>query len=249
MKALIHAQSNFMAKAMCSAVAVVVLTLMASPAAKAAGVSGQGSWETTLQGRDLDGNLANGFEAYYDTDLNITWLADASAFYGTWDAAKAWAASLNVNGITGWRLPNVKPVNGNAFNFDTGYDGSTDSGYGITSSQSELAHLYYLTLGNKAYVDTTGRRVQPDAGLTNTGPFKNVPARRYWFGVEYPDYYSAFVFDTSVGSQGHCYKGCEFPAWAVHAGDVAAAVPESETCALALAGLVALAIKRGRRHR
>lgn len=38
-------------------------------------VSGQGTWETTLQGRDLDGNAAT-FEAYYDTVLDITWLAD-----------------------------------------------------------------------------------------------------------------------------------------------------------------------------
>jgi hypothetical protein len=43
----------------------------------AAAVSGQGTWETTLQGRDLDGNPAT-FEAYYDTDLNITWLANAN---------------------------------------------------------------------------------------------------------------------------------------------------------------------------
>lgn len=41
-------------------------------------ISGQGTWETTLQGRDLDGNL-NTFKAYYDTVLNITWLADATS--------------------------------------------------------------------------------------------------------------------------------------------------------------------------
>lgn len=33
-----------------------------------------------LQGRDLDGNAANGFEAFYDTKLNITWLADANLY-------------------------------------------------------------------------------------------------------------------------------------------------------------------------
>lgn len=45
--------------------------------AQAVSVSGQGTWESTLQGRDLDGNLAT-FEAYYDTVLGITWLADAN---------------------------------------------------------------------------------------------------------------------------------------------------------------------------
>lgn len=39
----------------------------AAPAAHAAG-----TWETRLQGRDLDGNAAT-FEACYDTALNITW--------------------------------------------------------------------------------------------------------------------------------------------------------------------------------
>ena len=43
----------------------------------AIGVTGQGTWETTLQARDLDGNLSTA-EAYYDTDLDITWLADAN---------------------------------------------------------------------------------------------------------------------------------------------------------------------------
>jgi hypothetical protein len=43
--------------------------------ASAAAVSGQGTWETTLQGRDLDGNTTT-FEAYFDTALDITWLAE-----------------------------------------------------------------------------------------------------------------------------------------------------------------------------
>lgn len=33
-----------------------------------------------LQGRDLDGNIANGFEAYYDSHFKISWLADANSF-------------------------------------------------------------------------------------------------------------------------------------------------------------------------
>jgi hypothetical protein len=45
--------------------------------AQAVGVSGQGTWETTLQGRDLDGNAAT-YEAYYYTTLDITWLADVN---------------------------------------------------------------------------------------------------------------------------------------------------------------------------
>lgn len=36
--------------------------------------------QAALQGRDLDGHISNGFEAYYDTALDITWLADANVF-------------------------------------------------------------------------------------------------------------------------------------------------------------------------
>ena len=60
-----------------SAVCACALSSISIPT-HAVGVSGQGTWETTLQGRDLDGNAAT-FEAYYDTVLDITWLADANA--------------------------------------------------------------------------------------------------------------------------------------------------------------------------
>lgn len=43
----------------------------------AAPISGQGTWESTLQARDLDGNKST-VEAYYDTALGITWLANAN---------------------------------------------------------------------------------------------------------------------------------------------------------------------------
>jgi hypothetical protein len=60
----------------------------------------------------------------YDTDLDITWLADANAGVGstfdnggsttdgrmTWVNANAWAASLTVGGFSDWRLPSV-PIN------------------------------------------------------------------------------------------------------------------------------------------
>ncbi len=41
--------------------------------AQAAPVPGQGTWETTLQARDLDGNPST-TEAWYDTALNLLWL-------------------------------------------------------------------------------------------------------------------------------------------------------------------------------
>ena len=44
--------------------------------------------------------------AYYDDVAKLTWLADANAA-GTamiWADANAWAAGLDVAGVTGWRL-------------------------------------------------------------------------------------------------------------------------------------------------
>ena len=49
----------------------ILLSLILSSSTHAMGISGQGTWETTLESRDLDGNVAT-IEAYYDTALNIT---------------------------------------------------------------------------------------------------------------------------------------------------------------------------------
>ncbi len=242
-----------------AALAVATLAAAAMPLAQAAAVSGQGTWETTLQGRDLDGSLANGYEAYYDTDLKITWLADASysresgyeeAYPMYWGGAKGWAEQLNVNGITGWRLPDVKPVNGSSFDYSFSFDGSTDEAFNITSTQSELAHLYHVTLGNKSYFDASGN-YQPDVGLQNSGPFNHVSFGGYWSGEDWrgPDVDappSAWQFDIYNGRQ-HAQDSTTYGyAWAVRSGDVAA-VPEPQTYALVLAGLAAALVARKRR--
>jgi hypothetical protein len=69
-----------------------------------------GAAQASLQGRDADGNAANGFEAYYDNVLGITWLADANHAYSsgqaagsfgamTWTATQAWlSGSVNAGG-------------------------------------------------------------------------------------------------------------------------------------------------------
>ena len=219
--------------------------------ANAAAVSGQGTWETTLQGRDLDGD-ASTYEAYYDTALNITWLADANyaktSGYDanglmSWEAAKAWAAQLNINGVTGWRLPDVKPVNGSIFDSLYSTAGTTDRGYNITSTQSELAHLYHVTLGNKSFYNTSGS-YQPGFGLQNSGPFSNVQSGIYWSGVEYAFYTNhAWDFSFYDGFQFDDYKLYEFSAWAVHPGDVPS-IPEPDAFALMGLGLAAIALRR-----
>jgi hypothetical protein len=120
-------------------------------------------------------------QAYYDTDLNITWLADAnlaasntfgvsgiSSYNGVgtmhWYIAQDWIAAMNANNYLGyndWRLPKTGPVNGTDINYGYSYNGTTDLGTNISapgtlyagSKGSELAYLFYNELGNMSYCD------------------------------------------------------------------------------------------------
>lgn len=218
-----------------------LLTLLSTAApAQAAGVPGQGDWETTLQGRDLDGNLANGFEAYYDTGLNISWLAAAQAPAGnlSWSQAKAWAAGLNLGGVVGWRLPLVNPGGDGSCQFASS---GTDCGYNVNTANSELAHLFYVTLGNLSTV-APGGGGQPGGGLTHTGPFSAIFEGDYWSGKPYgPDpIQQAWFFNTGAGLQMNTSKTFTLAAWAVRNGDVGL-VPEPQSWAPALLGLAFLA--------
>jgi hypothetical protein len=232
-----------------------VFALAASTSSHAASISTQGDWTTTLQARYLGSTTP---DAYYDTALNITWLADANAA-GTamdWATANTWAANLNVNGATGWSLPTMTDPNATC-NTST-YSGSP-CGYNNPST-SELAHLFYTTLGDKAFYDTSGNP-QAGSGLTNTGPFSNVQAYGYWSATESaPNTSNAWYFFTSDGYQFNLTKSYGLYAWAVHAGDVGAlavppgsapvpAVPVPAAVWLFGSGLIGLLGVSGKRRR
>lgn len=184
-----------------------------------------------------------GGQAYYDTELNITWLADANyaqtsgyAAGGvmSWNAALTWIASLNtVNhlGTNDWRLP---------FIVDTGTSGGncayagTDCGYNVQTKTgatvySEMAHLAYITLGNTGFFNASGDGpfgpclIGPYYCLTNTGPFTNLQPYGYWSGTEYaPATSKAWAFNFGNNNQGYSNKSGMFFAWAVRPGDIAA---------------------------
>lgn len=223
-----------------------------------------GAANATLMGRDLNGSVGS-FEAYYDTDLDITWLADANyaqtSGYDadgkmTWDAATTWVAQLEINGYADWRLPTTT---------DTGAPGctafansGTDCGYNVDTASSEMAHLYFVTLGNQSYYTTGGVEsgtyfggVNSFSTLDSVGSFINFQSDNYWSGTAYaPDTNYAWSFATDGGTQLNSIKTLSAYALAVSPGDVAAAnnntVPEPQTLALVGLGLLGLAVARRR---
>lgn len=173
-----------------------------------------GPAQAALQDRDLDGN--GQVDAFYDTDLDITWLRDANVNGAMdWDTAVAWADGYSFAGHSDWRLPTS----------DT-----TCFGFGCTAS--EMGHLWHTELGNVA-----------GAPMTNVGGFLNLSDADYWSGTEFPDSSSAMNFYTGTGYQAYTTKTHMFLAFAVHEGDVAV-VPEPHTFALLGLGLAALVLAR-----
>ncbi len=173
-----------------------------------------------------------GGQAVYDTDFNITWLADANANGAmTWADANTWAAGLNVGGYTGWRLPNA--------------DISCGAGVGAYNCiNSELGHLYYTELG----------ATQDNSINNSTSPymalFTNVQNVAYWSGNGYaPNPLQAWVFYTQSGFQYQGNKLNEWNAWAVRSGDVGGggSVPEPGILGLMSIGALAWAGIRSRR--
>lgn len=223
---------------------------IAGLAAQAAPVSGQGTWESTLQARDLDNNGQT--DAYYDSVLNLTWLRDANANGArNWIEASDWAADLVFGGFDDWRLPTM--LDTGALGCDQANAG-TDCGYNVQTKSggtiySEIAHLFHETLGNKSEVDSSG--AAQAGGLTNTGGFLNMQNASYWIGLTYvvPETGDAWYFDMSKGFQSHAGKDAEFYAMAVRVGDIAATVPEPQAPALVLLAMAAAAAALRRRAR
>lgn len=243
----------------------IAAALFAATLAQAAGLPGQGSWQSTLHARDLQGHAvaldSQQAAFFYDSVLDVTWLRQASApQLQSWAQARDWAAQLTVGGHGDWRLPTTLDTGlpGCArvtyMGGDCGYNVPTQTGTGNDASYSELAHLFQVTLGNAAAYTTAGQfrgfaGQGTSWGLANTGGFEGLQSAVYWSGsgVAGNNNY-AWSYHFGLGYQSLAEKGVLSQALVLRDGDVLSAVPEPSTWAMAGAGLLCLGWLQRRRR-
>jgi len=171
----------------------------------------------SVAGTGTIAGVSGSYQLIYDSAQNITWLDYTLPYdspgFTSWGNAVSWANNLSVtfNGanLTGWRLPVVNP--GQWFHYD-------DLSEGFNFTNWEMGFLFYTELGDKGYYDTNGN-YQPNYGLVNTGPFKNLQPVTYWSGTA-TDAYHAWTMNFNDGGQSPDGDVYFHYALAVHDGDV-----------------------------
>lgn len=189
-----------------------------------------------------------GGQAVYDTEQDITWMADsnlaatnrfgvaipASGFM-TWSTANDWISGMNAEnylGFNDWRLPvSVFPDAGCSVN-----GSGTEFTAGMGCTASELDHLFYNGIGATA----GGSILNGDP--TELAKFSNVQSNGFWtatgFLPSFPNHF--WSFDATSGNLS--VRGGNSPlfAWAVRNGDVVSAVPVPAASWLLFSGLLGL---------
>lgn len=184
--------------------------------------------------------------AYYDTDADLTWLADANYAktigddpngYMSWNDAISWASSININGVEGWRLPDtLQPDPACTSNIN-----GVSRHYNCQGS--EMGNMFYNVLGGELGSSLTTTH------NSNYDLFSNITTGVYWSQTEFSGGSdSVWHFTFSAGYQDYVStnNGARFYSWAVHDGDVAI-VPLPATFWLFVSGLVGVCITMKRK--
>lgn len=197
----------------------------------------------TIANAALIGRLAateggTDYQAYYDTEADLTWLTDANYAMTSghdsdgmmiWREGMDWAASLNVDGVIGWRLPDTLQPDVSCY-----YQNDAGVSYGLNCSGSEMGNLFYNVLGGSA-----GSSIIASHN-SNYELFSNVQSSYYWSATEYPfNINVAWFMNMDDGFQDGHAGTRTFYAWAVHSGDVSA-VPVPAAVWLFGSGLIGL---------
>lgn len=184
----------------------------------------------------------------YDTDLDITWLADPNYAFNsgsdpnglmTWQEANQWAGQLSYAGFTEWRLPVTPEIDPNC----TYLNAAQNKSWGQSCSGSEMGHLYFI----ETQTDTNGWHIRNP----NTDLFLPlVSSEKYWSSSEDSTNifgHTAYVFAFFNGFQSIQGKNSNYAAWAVHDGDIGAPIPEPSILTLIGLGFVGLSVLRRRK--
>jgi hypothetical protein len=194
-----------------------------------------------------------GGKAIYDDVANLTWARDAHLIattgaanpeypWMTYSEAVSWVGTLEIEGVSGWRLPGGPMA------------------AGLNQTDSELCNLFYNVLGGAAGhpIGPAWWDPMPAVHNANVDMFVNLIPALYWAGVSVDDNLAwGFGFSVSgpnrsvpSGTQYISEKSNRNGVWAVHDGDVGAS-PVPVPGALALMGpalLGLLGVKRSRRR-
>ncbi|MBE9033606.1 hypothetical protein [aff. Roholtiella sp. LEGE 12411] len=162
----------------------------------------------------------------YDSDLYITWLADANyaatlyeqscgklghnGGFMDFPEAMQFVDELVYGGFSDWRLPNaVQP--------DLSCKRQTVVGsHGFNCTNSEMGHLFYVDLGAKA-----GENIIQNHN-ENYNLFRNISRRGlYWNTPDYPTFaFISRIFQTRNGKSNAYSKSRLVSVWPVRVGDV-----------------------------
>lgn len=190
--------------------------------------------------------------AVYDTDINVTWLADAnlaaSRTFGVQEVggimdqgtAREWIAAMNAAdylGVSDWRGPGALPAVARCV---------PDAFWGEVCIAAEMQHMYYDNLGG------TGTHLNLETGIgligdskTGTqGPFYNI-ASSYLIEVPAQGDSGIAVISLAFGGFTEPEDGnVRSHLWALTSGDPFGAVSEPSLLALIVAGLLGCVSRR-----